>query len=52
MDEWLQGGLWKVNTFKSANKLWNLIDMIPDALGSQSWKTQSLVVEEESGHVN
>jgi hypothetical protein len=36
IDEWIKGGQWKFNTFKSENKLWNLVDSISDALGLQS----------------
>ncbi len=52
IDRWIKGGLWKVDTFKSANELSIQIDIIPNALRSQSWKSQSLQIEEESRHAN
>jgi hypothetical protein len=51
IDEWIKQRLWKVDTFQSAEKLWDMIDSIPDALGPQSWMTQDLIIEEESGQV-
>jgi hypothetical protein len=31
--------------------MWKLIDTLPDALGSQSWKTESLLMMEEGKKV-
>ncbi len=49
IDKWIKRQLWQVNTFQSANHLWNLIDSLPDALGACSWTRQDLVVEKTKG---
>ncbi len=51
VDKWIKRDLWKVKSFQSADHMWKLIDTLPDALGSQSWKTQSLLMMEEEKKV-
>jgi hypothetical protein len=51
VEEWIKRDLLKVRSFQSVDYMWKLIDILPDALGSQSWKTQSLLMMEEGEKV-
>jgi hypothetical protein len=39
VDNWIISSLWKVEGLQSEEHIWSLIDTMPDALRSQSWKS-------------
>jgi hypothetical protein len=51
VDDWIKGSLWKVESYQSAEHMWELIDSLPDGLGPRSWKSQSLLVVEDGKEV-
>jgi hypothetical protein len=51
VDDWIKSFLWKIESFQSVDQMWKLIDSLSDALGPQSWKSQSLLVVEDEKEV-